>query len=206
MKYIASKSLKLPIISFVLSAFIGGNNNSKALIKNIATSFLNLLIKSNKIEKLCQRKYITIETSIVNILDINVEKKKTSDKSISNFKNVKNKDITIRKVISISLKNKTNKNNNDCIAIIIAIINEKPKNFQIINSYLLIGFDIIRKIVFHSISLKRSWLQTNKTQISQNISIIASQKSTIILLSSHRVKLQRDIENIINKKAKNIII
>jgi hypothetical protein len=57
-------------------------------------------------------------------------------------------------VISISLIASTDKNRSDCTNIIRKIVAEKPKNFPIINSYLLIGLERIRKIVFHSISLK----------------------------------------------------
>lgn len=82
---------------------------------------------------------------------------------------------------------------------------EKPKNFHKINSYLFIGLDKIKKIVFQSISLKSNWLQTKITEIKENNSIIASQKSRIILLSSQIVNFHKDIENIIKIKAKNII-
>lgn len=108
-------------------------------------------------------------------------------------------------VISISLINTTAKNNIDCNKIIEKIQRENPKNFQIINSYLLIGFDKIKKIVFPSISLKSNWLHTNKTLKNQNISIIASQKSTIILLSSQIVNFHKETEKIIKTKAKKII-
>ena len=85
------------------------------------------------------------------------------------------------------------------------IVDEKPRNFHRINSYLFIGFERIRNIVFPSISLNKSWLQTNNTQISQKISIIASPKSTIILLSSPIVSFPSKREKTINTKAKNII-
>jgi hypothetical protein len=103
------------------------------------------------------------------------------------------------------LKNNTPKNNIAWNNTIKNIVQLKPKNFHKINSYLSIGFDNIRKIVFHSISLKSNWLHTNNTQTIQNISIIASQKSTIILLSSHIVSCHNKIEKIINTKAKNKI-
>ncbi len=142
---------------------------------------------------------------MVNIFDIKVEKKKTNDNSISNFKKVKNNEKSINLVISISLINNTIKNNNDCKAIISIIQRENQKNFQIINSYLLIGFDKIKNIVFHSISLNSNWLHTNKTLKNQNISIIASQKSTTTLLSSQIVNFHKEIEKIINTKAKKTI-
>ena len=82
---------------------------------------------------------------------------------------------------------------------------ENQKNFQSINSYLFIGLESIKNIVLPSISLKRSWLQTNKTPTIQKISIIDNQKSTIILSSSHIVNFQRDIEKIIKTKAKKSI-
>jgi hypothetical protein len=60
-------------------------------------------------------------------------------------------------------------------------------------------------MVFHSISLKRSWEPINKTHTKLNISIIASPKSTIILLSSQIVNFQSNIEKIIKINAKNNI-
>ena len=119
---------------------------------------------------------------------------------------MKIKEKTISFVISMSLKSKTHKNKTDCKNIIKNIVAENQKNFQRINSYLLIGLDNIKNMVFHSISLKRSWDQTNKTQINQNISIIASQKSTIIFLSSQIVNCQSIIEKAIKTKAKNTIM
>jgi hypothetical protein len=68
-----------------------------------------------------------------------------------------------------------------CNKIINEIVAENQRNFHIINSYLFIGFDKIKNIVFHSISLKRSCDQTNKIHINQKISIIDNQKSTITL-------------------------
>jgi hypothetical protein len=85
------------------------------------------------------------------------------------------------------------------------IVPLKPKNFPNINSYLLIGFDKIRKIVFHSTSLKSNWLQTNKTQIIQKISIIAKPKSTITFESSQIVSCPKEREKIIKTNAKNKI-
>ena len=85
------------------------------------------------------------------------------------------------------------------------IVQLKPTNFHNINSDLFIGFDNIKKIVFHSTSLKSNWLQTNKTQTIQNISIIARPKSTIILLSFQSVSCHNKIEKIINTNAKKRI-
>jgi hypothetical protein len=89
----------------------------------------------------------------------------------------------------------------DCKNVIIVITPANHKNFHKINSYLLIGLLKIRKIVFHSISLKRSWLQTKSTQISQNISISASQKSKITFSHSQIVSFPRPIDNNKNKIA-----
>jgi hypothetical protein len=82
---------------------------------------------------------------------------------------------------------------------------ENQRNFQTINSYLFIGFDKIKNIVFPSISLNKSWLQTNKTLTNQKISIIASQKSTITLLSSQIVSFHKETEKTIKIKAKKMI-
>jgi hypothetical protein len=82
---------------------------------------------------------------------------------------------------------------------------EKPKNFPSIKSRLLIGFESIRKIVFHSISLNRSWLPTKRTQIRPNTSIIESQKSKITLSSSQIVSFHKAKENKINTNAKKRI-
>lgn len=73
------------------------------------------------------------------------------------------------------------------------------------NSYLFIGFDKIKNIVFQFISLKRSWEPTNKTQISQNISIIAKPKSTTILDEFHIEKFQSNHQKISKIKAKRRI-
>lgn len=74
------------------------------------------------------------------------------------------------------------------------------------NSYLFIGLDNIKNIVFQSTSLKSSWLQTNKTQISQKTSIIESQKSTITFSLSQIVNCHNKIENPIKIKEKNTIM
>jgi hypothetical protein len=104
------------------------------------------------------------------------------------------------------LNNNTSKNNNDCTNTINPIVHVNHKNLPRINSYLSIGLDKIKKIVFHSTSLNKSWLQTNITQISQNISIIASQKSTIIFSEFHRVNCHNDNEKIMKMSQKNSII
>jgi len=139
------------------------------------------------------------------MFDINVEKKNTSDSNISSLNNVNSSEKIIKLVISMPFINKTIKNRIDCRATINATVAEKPKNFPSINSYLLIGLLSIKNIVFHSISLKSNWDHTNNTHTNQNISIIANQKSTITLLSSHIVNFQSATENTINTKAKNRI-
>lgn len=183
----------------------GGNNNWIVFIEFVIKSFWNLIIISSNELKLCDIKYIIIVTNIVRIFDIKDEKKKTRDNNISNLKNVKTIDITIKWSISIHLKNKTNKNKIACNNTINPIVQVNQKNFHNINSYLFIGLLSIKNIVFHSTSLNNNWLQTNNTQTIQKISIIANQKSTITLLSSQIVNFQSDIENIINTNAKNII-
>ncbi len=140
------------------------------------------------------------------MFDINVEKKNTKASNISNFKNVNIKLMTIKWSIGIDLNNNTQRNNNAWKNTITAIVPENPKNFQRINSYLPIGFDNIRKIVFPSTSLNSNWLHTNNTPINQNISIIDNPKSTIILLSSQSVNCPKTREKIINKNQKNKII
>ena len=139
------------------------------------------------------------------MFDINVDKKKTSDNKISSFKYVNNRENEINLVISISFNKRTDKNKIDCNTIIKNIVHENQKNLPNINSYLLIGLLNIRKIVFHSISLNKSCDHTNNTETSQKTSIIANQKSTIILLSSQIVNCQSAIENIIKTNAKNSI-
>ncbi len=170
-----------------------------------AAFFVEIAI-STTWDKLWDAKYIIIETNTVKMFDIIVEKKNTRAKSISNFKNVNTKLIIIKWSISIHFMSITAKSKRDWKNTIIAIVAENPKNFQRINSYLPIGFDRIRKIVFPSTSLNKSWLQTNKTPINQNISIIDNPKSTIILLSSQSVNCPKTREKIINKNPKNKII
>lgn len=150
-------------------------------------------------------KYTIIDTIIVNIFDIKVDKKRTIAIRIISFKKIKRSENNIKPSISIHLKYKTIKYKIDCKNVIKNITSQNPKNFHRINSYLLIGFESIKKIVFPSISLNKSWLQTNKTHINQKISIIAIPKSVMTLLSSPIVSFQSEIEKTINKKAKTKI-
>jgi len=142
---------------------------------------------------------------MVNILDIKVDKNKTIQISTINFKNMKKRDIKIKKSIQIHLKYKTHRYRIDCKNVIRKIISENQTNLPRINSHLLIGLLNIKKIVFHSISLNKSWLQTNKTQTNQNISIIEIPKSTITLSSSQIVSFHKEIEKVISKNAKTKI-
>ena len=183
----------------------GGKSNCSHFVNQIIIVSFVLDAISKIREKLWLTKYTISETNIVRILDINVEKKKTSDNNISNLKNVNKREKNIKLVICMSLKNNTIKNKIDCNNIINKTVEEKPKNLPSINSYLFIGLLKIRKIVFHSTSLKRSWLQTNNTQTNQNISIIDKPKSTIILLSSQIVNLPRSKEKTIKINAKKRI-
>ena len=139
------------------------------------------------------------------MFDINVEKKNTNHSNISSLKNVNNKEKLIKLVISIPFISNTDKNNIDWSSTIRKIVAENQKNLPNMNSYLFIGLLSIKNIVFHSISLNKSWDHTNNTPTSQNISIIANQKSTIILLSSQIVNFPNNRENIMNTKAKNKI-
>lgn len=196
---------KLPILSFVLSASKGGNNNCRNFTNTIIISFFILITKSSNKLKLWLIKYVNIETKMVNILDIKVEKNKTKAIRIINLKNMNISENIISKSIEIHVKNSIAKYKSDCKKVIRNITRENQKNFHKINSYLFIGFDRIKKIVFHSISLNNNWLPTNKTQTSQKISIIAIPKSTIILSPSHIVNFESEIEKIINKKANTSI-
>lgn len=189
----------------MFNASKGGKRRPNILVKFIINSFHIFLTKSKINEKLWLKKYIIRETRIVNIFDIKVEKKKTRDSKISSLKKVNSRENEINLVISISLINNTIKNNKDWKNIIKNTVIENHKNFHNINSYLLIGLLNIKKMVFHSISLKRSWEPINKTHTKLNISIIASPKSTIILLSSQIVNFQSNIEKIIKINAKNNI-
>jgi hypothetical protein len=86
------------------------------------------------------------------------------------------------------------------------IVPVNHKNLPNINSYLSIGFESIKNIVFHSTSLNNSWLQTNITHISPKISIIARPKSTVIFSSFQSVNCPNEREKIININQKNNII
>lgn len=205
MKKFAWKLEKLQITSFIFNASNGGNNNCSHLAKYWINTFHVLFAMSNKIVKLWLKKYIIRDTIIVSIFDIKVEKKNTNHNKISSLKNVNSREKEIRLVISMSFKKRTIRNSTDCSRTIKNIVAENPKNLPNINSYLLIGLLNIKKIVFHSISLNSNCDQTNKTHTSQKISIIASQKSTIILLSSQIVSFPNKIEKTINTKAKNKI-
>ena len=111
----------------------------------------------------------------------------------------------MRYVRVISWNNNTPKNKTAWAKIIRQMVRENQRYFQSIKSCLLKGFERIKKIVFPSTSLKRSWLPTNKTQIIQNISIIASQKSTMTFSHSPIVSFPSASENIINIQAKKSI-
>ncbi len=205
-KKLGSKFVKLHILSFIFRASNGGKNSSKNFVKNISIWFLNLFDKSKINEKLWDNTYIINESVIVSMFDINVDRKKTIASKASSLNSVNNIENIIKCVISISFKNNTHKNSSACKNTISNIVIENHRNFQSMNSYLFIGLLSIRKMVFHSTSLKSNWLHTNNTHISQNTSIILNQKSTIILLSSHIVSFQSIIEKAINANAKNIII
>ncbi len=196
---------KVHIKSFVFNASNGGNKSCKILAQTSKKVIFVLNTKSRSKLKLWLTKYIIIDTIIVKIFDIKVDKNKTIQTKITSFKNIKIKEKSIKISISIHLKYKTIKYKIDCKNVIRNITLENPKNFPKINSYLLIGFDKIRKIVFHSISLNKSWLHTNKTPTKPNISIIAIQKSVTTFWSSQIVSFPREIEKIINKKAKTKI-
>lgn len=198
--------MKLQITSFVFSASKGGKISCNIFVKIITISFLVLWAISNIIEKVWETKYNIRLHVIVSMLDINVDKKNTIAKAISNLKNVFISDQRIKWSISISLKNKTQRKSKDSIKSITIIVSEKPIIFHNINSYLFIGLLNIKNIVFPSTSLKSNWLHTNKTHKSQKISIIVNQKSTIILESSQIVSFHNNTENTIKIIAKNIII
>jgi hypothetical protein len=163
-------------------------------------------IRSKTRESQCQARYTITETSMVSIFDIKVEKKKTRARRISSLKTVKRREKSIIWVISISFKIKTQRKTKDWRKRIRIIANENQINFQRRNSYRAIGFERIRKIVFPSTSLKRSWLQTKRTPIIPKNSIIPSPKSTITFLSSQMVSFPRAREKTIKIKAKNTII
>lgn len=194
------------MISFVFNASNGGNINCNNFTKLIITLFHVLVTKSRSVEKVWDAKYIINEVATTIMFDIKLDKKNTIASIISSFKNMFMIDQIIKLSISIFLKNKTIKNNIDWKSVIKSIVIENQRIFQRINSYLFIGLLNIKKIVFHSTSLNNNWLHTNKTQRSQNISIIANQKSTIILESSPIVSFHKIIENAIKINQKNTII
>ncbi len=103
------------------------------------------------------------------------------------------------------LNKRTPKNKSDWSTTIRRMVKENPKNFPRIKSCLLMGLLRIKKIVFPSISRNSSWLPTNNTPTIPNISIIASPKSTITLLSSPIESFPIAKENRIKIKAKNKI-
>ncbi|MDR1988484.1 MAG: hypothetical protein LBQ24_07365 [Candidatus Peribacteria bacterium] len=72
------------------------------------------------------------------------------------MKNIFIIDQIIKLVISTFCHKSTTKNTTDSNKIIRKIINENHKILPKINSYLLIGFDKIKNIVFQSISLNNS--------------------------------------------------
>ena len=203
--YWSEKSWKLPITSFILRAWRGGNKSWTHWAKKIIAPSWIFENKSRIKEKLCEMRYTISPTTIVIIWLIKVENKNTIARSISNFKKVKNKAQDIRFVIAISENSNTPRNTSDWTRIIKAIVPENPKNFPRIKSCLFIGFESMRKIVFHSTSLNNSWLPTKSTPISPNISIIPSPKSTITFSDSPIVSFPRARENIINTKAKKRI-
>lgn len=186
----------------MFKAWSGGNTSWNIFTKRRAK--LSCIFKniSKRSEKLCEIIYTIKLIRIVIILPINVEKKNTIERSISSFKKVNNRAHTIRCVISISLKNNIKRNRIDWKNIIKAIAPEKPKNFPRMKSCRLIGLLKIRKIVFPSTSLKRSWLPTNNIPISPKISIIPNPKSTITFSLSPIVRLPRAKENNIKINAK----
>ena len=112
----------------------------------------------------------------------------------------------IRFVISIFCKNNINKYKIHWKILIKKITIENHTNFQIIKSFLFIGLLKIKKIVFHSISLKSSWLHMKRTQINQKTSIIDNQKSIVILLVSQIVSFDNAKDKKINKTQKITIV
>ena|GEM_PF-841489 len=115
------------------------------------------------------------------------------------------KDQITKFEISISLKKSIPKNKIASKNKIKKTTIENQRNFPIMKSLLFIGLLRIKKIVFHSISLKSNWLPINKTQISQKTSIVAKPKSIIILLASQIVISDKINEKRIKTIQKNII-
>lgn len=188
--------------SFIFNASRGGKiswNIRIQFTKNISCIFT----KRSKIrEKLCAIRYTIKLTIIVIIVLINVEKKNTIARRISSLKKVNKSDQTISQLIGIDWNNKTKRNKRDWKKTIRNILAENPKNFHKIKSCLFIGFERIRNIVFHSISLNNSWLPTKRTPMSPKTSIIERPKSTITLSPSPMVSFPRANEKIINTQAK----
>jgi len=118
---------------------------------------------------------------------------------------MKNRLISINDVISILLKNNIEIYISDWTRTITKTTKLNHKNFHNINSYLFIGFDNIKNIVFQSISLNNNWLHIKITPTRPNISIIAIQKSTIIFSSSQIDSFHKKIEKNINTIQKAII-
>lgn len=183
----------------------GGN---KSWIKDAIltkTRYWNDSNKEIKILKLWLIKYTIIVIIIVNIGEINVEKNNTNPIRIKSFNTIKKRENNTKISIGIFFKNKTQRNKSDCKKVIIKITPANHKNFHTINSYLWIGLLKIKKIVFHSISLNKSWLPTNKTQIIPKISMSAIQKSKITLSDSPIVSFHKETERIIKSNAKTRI-
>ena len=202
MKYHPLKSWNVPITALKFIASRGGNSHCTISVTCTKISLFARNIISTIKEKLCEIKYIIIDARIVRIWDIKLEKKNTNPSNISSFKNVKISDQSTRVVIGMALSHKTPRNKSDWNITISKIVAEKPKNFPSTNSYLAIGFERIRNMVFHSISLKSSWLPTNKTQIIPKTSIIASPKLVITRASLPIVSCHNRSENAKKNKCK----
>lgn len=183
----------------------GGNMICNILEKYMKKVFSSLIARSMTRLTECPSKYISRAVRIVSILLIKVERKSTIESNISILKKVKRRENKIISSICIPLDKSTQAKKTDWSNNMRNMTIEKPKNLPKIKSNLVIGLDNIRKIVFHSISLNSSWLPTKRTHMIPNISIIPSQKSTIILFSSHIARLPSIMENKIKRIAKKII-
>lgn len=137
--------------------------------------------------------------------EVKVEKNNIIANKIASLRKIKNKEYIINGSIGNFEYIITPRKNKDWKNIIEARIIIKPRNFPIIKSYLFIGLDNIRYIVFHSISLKSNWLQIKTTEISQKISIIDNPKSSTIFSVCPNDNEAKARLKIINKIAKNII-
>lgn len=204
-KYAGGKLVNVPITSLILSASNGGKSKLNILIAYTPIWLSVAFTKSMRREKLWPSKYTITVTKTVSIVDINVEKKNTSPRVISSLRKVNRSENSIIASRGIDFAKHTHKNTSDWKRSMTPITHVNQRNFPRIKSHLLIGFERIRKIVFPSISLNSSWLQTNSTVISPNISIIASQKSTITLLFSHRDNCPSAIEKRVKIIAKKTI-